>query len=71
MQRRPDLQIGFLRGNVNTRLAKLDAGEFDAIILRVLVSSVWALMTVLVLQSMKTFCSPRGTGCGWIEYRGG
>ena len=33
MQRRPDLQIGFLRGNVNTRLAKLYAGEFDAIIL--------------------------------------
>lgn len=33
MQRRPDLQIGFLRGNVNTRLAKLGAGEFDAIIL--------------------------------------
>lgn len=30
---RPDLDIGFLRGNVNTRLAKLDAGEFDAIIL--------------------------------------
>ena len=33
MQQRPDLKIGFLRGNVNTRLAKLDAGEFDAIIL--------------------------------------
>ena len=33
MQQRPDLNIGFLRGNVNTRLAKLDAGEFDAIIL--------------------------------------
>lgn len=30
---RPDLEIGFLRGNVNTRLAKLDAGEFNAIIL--------------------------------------
>ena len=30
---RPDLEIGFLRGNVNTRLAKLDGGEFDAIIL--------------------------------------
>jgi len=30
---RPDLDIGFLRGNVNTRLAKLDSGEFDAIIL--------------------------------------
>lgn len=30
---RPDLVIRDLRGNVNTRLAKLDAGEFDAIIL--------------------------------------
>ncbi len=30
---RPDLQIRDLRGNVNTRLAKLDAGEFDAILL--------------------------------------
>jgi hydroxymethylbilane synthase len=30
---RPDLQILTLRGNVNTRLAKLDAGDFDAIIL--------------------------------------
>jgi len=32
-QHRPDLDIGFLRGNVNTRLAKLDKGDFDAIIL--------------------------------------
>lgn len=30
---RPDIQIKDLRGNVNTRLNKLDAGEFDAIIL--------------------------------------
>lgn len=30
---RPDLQIKNLRGNVETRLKKLDAGEFDAIIL--------------------------------------
>ncbi len=30
---RPDLVIVDLRGNVNTRLAKLDAGEYDAIIL--------------------------------------
>ena len=30
---RPDLQIGLLRGNVNSRLARLQAGEFDAIIL--------------------------------------
>lgn len=30
---RPDLQIGSLRGNVGTRLGKLDSGEFDAIVL--------------------------------------
>ena len=33
LARRPDLEIRFLRGNVNTRLAKLDACEYDAIIL--------------------------------------
>jgi hydroxymethylbilane synthase len=30
---RPDLAIGPLRGNVPTRIAKLDAGDYDAIIL--------------------------------------
>ncbi len=30
---RPDLAISMVRGNLDTRLAKLDAGEFDAIIL--------------------------------------
>lgn len=30
---RPDLQIEPLRGNVNTRLAKLENGDFDAIVL--------------------------------------
>jgi hydroxymethylbilane synthase len=33
--RRPDLDIRDLRGNVNTRLAKLDGGDYDAIILAV------------------------------------
>lgn len=31
--RRPDLRLVDLRGNVNTRLAKLDAGDYDAIVL--------------------------------------
>lgn len=31
--RRPDLEILDLRGNVGTRLARLDAGEYDAILL--------------------------------------
>ena len=30
---RPDLQLRDLRGNVNTRLAKLDTGDYDAIVL--------------------------------------
>ena len=30
---RPDLQVKTLRGNINTRLSKLEDGEFDAIIL--------------------------------------
>jgi hydroxymethylbilane synthase len=30
---RPDLVLADLRGNVNTRLARLDAGEYDAVIL--------------------------------------
>lgn len=34
-ERRPDLHIISLRGNVNTRLKKLDNGEFDAVILAV------------------------------------
>jgi hydroxymethylbilane synthase len=32
-ERRPDLLVTDLRGNVNTRLAKLDAGEYQAILL--------------------------------------
>lgn len=32
---RPDLKIEILRGNVNTRLQKLDEGQYDAIILAV------------------------------------
>ncbi len=35
LARRPDLQVRDLRGNVNTRLAKLDAGQYDAIVLAV------------------------------------
>jgi hydroxymethylbilane synthase len=33
LHRRPDLRVELLRGNVDTRLAKLEAGEADAILL--------------------------------------
>lgn len=32
-RRRPDLRVGLLRGNVNTRLKKIEAGEYDATLL--------------------------------------
>ena len=35
LQARPDLDIRDLRGNVNTRLRKLDEGQYDAIVLAV------------------------------------
>ena len=35
LHHRPDLDIGLLRGNVNTRIAALQDGQFDAIILAV------------------------------------
>jgi hydroxymethylbilane synthase len=34
-ERFPDLQVRLLRGNVETRIAKLDRGEYDAIVLAV------------------------------------
>jgi len=34
-ERHPDIELKLLRGNVETRLAKLDRGEYDAIILAV------------------------------------
>jgi hydroxymethylbilane synthase len=33
LAKRPDLQIALLRGNVPTRIRKLDEGEFDAVVL--------------------------------------
>jgi hydroxymethylbilane synthase len=34
-ERRPDVEVRLLRGNVETRIAKLDRGEYDAIVLAV------------------------------------
>ena len=33
LARRPDLQIGLIRGNVQTRLGRVEAGDFDATLL--------------------------------------
>ena len=67
---RPDLEVSFLRGNVNTRLAKLDAGEFDAIIL-----ASAGLKRLGFDERIASYISPEtilpagGQGAVGIEYR--
>jgi hydroxymethylbilane synthase len=67
---RPDLRVNWLRGNVNSRLAKLDAGEFDAIIL-----AEAGLMRLNMHQRVRqsisdTVCLPAcGQGAVGIELR--
>ena len=69
---RPDLDIHPLRGNVDTRLRKLEAGEYDAIILAA--AGLYRLgKTELVRQviSAETMCPAAGQGALGIEIRGG
>ncbi|MFV8783944.1 hydroxymethylbilane synthase [Microbulbifer sp. SA54] len=67
---RPDLEVKFLRGNVNTRLAKLDAGEYDAIIL-----AAAGLLRLEMRERIAAFIEPEvllpagGQGAVGIESR--
>lgn len=67
---RPDIQVKSLRGNVNTRLAKLDAGEFDAIIL-----AAAGMIRLEMPERISSFISPElslpacGQGAVGIELR--
>ncbi|MDG4870475.1 hydroxymethylbilane synthase, partial [Guyparkeria sp. 1SP6A2] len=67
---RPDIIIKELRGNVGTRLAKLDAGEFDAIVL-----AAAGLKRLKLEQRIASFISPEqslpavGQGAVGIECR--
>ncbi|GAC34082.1 hydroxymethylbilane synthase [Paraglaciecola polaris] len=67
---RPDLTIRDLRGNVNTRLAKLDEGQYDAIIL-----AAAGLIRLEMRERIKTYIEPTvslpavGQGAVGIECR--
>ena len=67
---RPDLQIKFLRGNVQTRLQKLDDGEYDAIIL-----AAAGLIRLELQARIRAFIAPEqslpagGQGAVGIECR--
>ena len=70
LERRPDLQLLPLRGNVNTRLRKLDEGEYDAIIL-----AAAGLIRLGFRERIRTFLEPEeslpaiGQGAVGIECR--
>ncbi len=69
---RPDLEIHPLRGNVDTRLRKLEAGEYDAIILAA--AGLFRLgKTQLVKQVIPSeiMCPAAGQGALGIEIRHG
>jgi len=67
---RPDLDIRDLRGNVNTRLAKLDKGDYDAIIL-----AAAGLLRLEMPERIQEFIEPEvmlpanGQGAVGIECR--
>lgn len=67
---RPDLEVTFLRGNVNTRLAKLDSGEYDAIML-----AAAGLKRLGLAERISSFIAPEtilpagGQGAVGIESR--
>ncbi|MFT6220725.1 MAG: hydroxymethylbilane synthase [Candidatus Endobugula sp.] len=70
LEQRPDVQITFLRGNVNTRLRKLDEGEYDAIIL-----AAAGLMRLKMTDRITEYLAPElclpagGQGAVGIECR--
>ncbi len=67
---RSDLQIKTLRGNINTRLAKLEAGEYDAIILATAGLERMGLKHVITEQlSAEVMLPTCGQGALCIECR--
>lgn len=70
LEQRPDLEVKFLRGNVQTRLGKLDAGDYDAIIL-----AAAGLLRLELKERIASFIEPEqmlpagGQGAVGIECR--
>jgi len=69
---RPDLQVTPLRGNVDTRLRKLEAGEYDAIILAAAgVKRLGREETISEILPVSVMCPAVGQGALAIEIRRG
>jgi hydroxymethylbilane synthase len=69
---RPDLDIHPLRGNVDTRLRKLEAGEYDAIILAAAgLNRLGKTQLVRQVIPAEVMCPAAGQGALGIEIRAG
>jgi hydroxymethylbilane synthase len=69
---RPDLDIHPLRGNVDTRLRKLEAGEYDAIILAAAgLNRLGKTQLVKQVIPAEVMCPAAGQGALGIEIRAG
>ena len=64
----PEAQIKNIRGNVLTRLEKLDAGEYDALVLAA--SSALALRSASAVSSAQRKSSPRRGRASWLSRDG-
>ncbi|MDE3839798.1 hydroxymethylbilane synthase [Bacillus methanolicus] len=71
LAKRPDLEIKWIRGNIDTRLAKLETEEYDAIILAAAGLSRMGWASDVVTEFLDTdFCLPAvGQGALAIECR--
>ncbi len=68
LQRRPDLQVRDLRGNVNTRLRKLAEGQYDAIILAYIgLARLDLLKEISYVQRLEWMIPPMGQAALGIE----
>ncbi|WP_071460284.1 hydroxymethylbilane synthase [Bacillus massilinigeriensis] len=72
LAKRPDLKIQWIRGNIDTRLGKLESGEYDAIILAAagLKRMGWADETVTEFIEPEVCVPAVGQGALSIECRG-
>ena len=69
---RPDLQVHPLRGNVDTRLRKLESGEYDAIILAMAgLNRLGKTELIRQILPVEVMCPAAGQGALAIETRSG
>ena len=68
IQKRPDLKVKDLRGNVNTRLRKLSEGQYDAIILAYIgLYRLDLLKDIPFVEKLDFFIPPMGQAALGIE----